>query len=69
MEFRKFFNVQKDNHPKSFAEIEKKTQYEARTTIESETSTLAPGDVLNKSLNLQNVDMGTFTKRLSIMSK
>ena len=45
----------------------KKTKYEARTKIESETSTLAPGDVLNKNLNLQNVDIGTFTKRLSIM--
>ena len=44
IEFRKFFNNQKHNHPKSFAEIEK-TKIEARIKNESETSTLAPRDI------------------------
>ena len=42
IELGKFFNNQKHNHPKSFAEIEKKTKIEARIKNESERSTLAP---------------------------
>ena len=44
IEFGKFFNNQKDNHPKSYAEIEK-TKIEARIKNESETSTLARRDI------------------------
>ena len=68
IEFGKFFNNQKHNHPKSFAEIEK-TKIEARIKNESETSTLAPRDIYNKNINPENVDMSTFTKISSIMRK
>ena len=62
-----FFNIQKHNHPKSFAEIEK-TKIEARLKNESERSTLAPRDIYKKIINPENVD-STFTKISSIMSK
>ena len=42
IEFGKFFNNQKHNHPKTFAEIEK-TKIEARIKNESETTTRAEG--------------------------
>ena len=68
IEFRKFFNNHKHNHPKSFAVIEK-TKIEARIKNQSETSTLAPRDIYNKNINPENVDISTFTKISSIMRK
>ena len=68
IEIGKFFNNQKHNHPKNFAEIEK-TEIEARIKNESETSTLAPRDIHNKNINPENVDISTFTKISSIMRK
>ena len=68
VDFWKFFNNQKLNHPKSFAEIEK-TRIEARIKNESETSTLAPRDNYNKNINPENVDISIFTKISSIMRK
>ena len=68
IEFRKFFNDQEHNHPKSFAEIEK-TKIEARIPNESETSTPAQGDISNNNSNPENVDISTFRKTLSIMRK
>ena len=68
IEFGKFFNNQKLNHPKSFAEIEK-TKIEARIKNESETSTLAPRDNYNRNINPENVDLSTFKKISSIMRK
>ena len=68
IEFGKFFNNQKHNHPKSFAEIEK-TKIEARIKNECETSTLAPRDIYNKNFNPENVDISTFRKISSIMRK
>ena len=65
---RQFFNNQKHNHLKSFAEIEK-TKIEARIKNESETSTLAPRDIYNKNINFENVDISTFLKISSIMRK
>ena len=62
-----FFIIQKHNHPKSFAEIEK-IKIEARIKSESERSTLAPREIYNKFINPENVD-STFTKISSIMSK
>ena len=47
VELGKFFNNQKQNHPKIFAEIEK-SKIEARIETEFETSTLAPRDIYNK---------------------
>ena len=68
IEFGKFVNNQKHNHPKSFAEIEK-TKIEARIKNESETSTLVPRDIYNKNVNPENVDISTITKISSIMRK
>ena len=68
IEFGKFFNNQKHNHPKSFAEIEK-TKIEARIKSESERSTLAPRDIYNKIINPENVDISTFRNISSIMRK
>ena len=44
IEFGKFFNIQKHNHPKNFAETEK-TKIEARVKNKSEALTLAPRDI------------------------
>ena len=63
----KIFNNQKHNHPKRFAEIEKKI--EARIQNESEPSTLAPRDIYNQNINPENVDISAFTKISSIMRK
>ena len=68
IEFGKFFNNQKHNHPESFAEI-KKTKIEAKIKNESGTSTLAPRDIYNRNINPENVDISTFTKISSIMRK
>ena len=68
IEFGKFVNNQKHNHPKSCAEIEK-TKIEARIKNDSETSTLAPRDIYNKNINPENVDLSTFTEISSIMKK
>ena len=68
IDFGKFFNIQKHNHPKSFAEIEK-TKNEARIKNETETSTLAPRDIHSKNINPENVDLSSFTKIPSIMKK
>ena len=67
-EFRKFFNDQQHNLPKSFAKIEK-IKTEARLQNESEISTLALRDIHNKNINPANVDISTFTKISSIVRK
>ena len=66
IEFGKFLNNQKHNHPKSFAAIEK-TKIEAKTENESERSTLAPRDIYNKNINPNIFDISTFLKLSSIM--
>ena len=68
IEFGKFFNNQKHNHPKSFEETEK-TKIEARIKYEYERSTVAPRDVYNKNINPENVDISSFTKISSIKRK
>ena len=61
--FRKFFNEQKHNHSKKFAQIGK-AKIEARIKNESETSTLTPRDIYNKNINPEIVDISTFTENL-----
>ena len=68
IEFGKFFNNQKHNHPKSSAETEK-TKLEAGIKNKSERSTLAPRDIYNKNINPKNADISTFTKISSIKRK
>ena len=62
-EFGKFFNNQRHNYPKSFAEI-KKTKIEARIKSESETSFLASSDIYNKNINPENLDISTFYENI-----
>ena len=66
IEFGKFLKNEEHNHPKSFAEIEKR-KIEARIKNHSEKSNLAPRDIYNKNINHENVDICTFTKISSIM--
>ena len=66
IEFGKFFNNQKRNHPKSFAKIAE-ARSEARIKNESETSTLSPGDIYSKNFNLEIVDISIITKLSSIV--
>ena len=61
IELGKFSNNHKQNYPKGFAVI-KKTKVEARMKNESEILTLAPRDVNSKKINIEKVDISTFTK-------
>ena len=63
IECEKLFNILKHNDPKNFAEIEK-TKTEPRIINDSETSTLAPRDIYDRNINLENVHIKTFPKKL-----
>ena len=68
IEFGKFFNNQKHNHPKSFAEIEK-TKMEEGIKNDSETSTLVRRGIYYRKISAEIVDISTFAKISSIMRK
>ena len=59
---REVFQQSKAKSPKSFAETN--TKNEAKIKNESETSTLASTVICNETINPENVDISTFTKKI-----